>query len=122
MTIAANLVDDLTRKSVDQEEVEKLFFDRTNRNNKQIVRPEDLDKPMIELPAHLKPSNCGPLITLGTISTLLGENVYNHLDEEYEQRTFSLIDVSEVSPTAVVEEPPNPLEQLFTIKSVLATR
>jgi len=101
-----------------KDEIERTLFSRKSADN-QPAPPKDIDRPMIELPANWKPSSTAA-VSLATLTSLLGDDVYGQMDEDYKTRVFSLIATESVTP-AVTEEP-DPLEQLFTIRSVLASR
>jgi len=119
IVVAKALVDELSTNPSQKEKVQQKLFSRKSTGLDIPVAPPEIDRPMLELPAHLKPSP-NSMVSLATLTSLLGDDVYGQMDEEYKERKFSLIGTECVTP--ITEEEPNPLEQLFTIKSVLASK
>ena len=116
LLIASGFVKGFLVSPIDERDIEEALFSRKSDSDLP-QPPPDIDRPMIELPANLKPSTTA-MVSLGTITNLLGDDVYMYLNEEYEQRRFSLVEKETPKPAEEV----NPLEQLFTIKSVLASK
>jgi hypothetical protein len=115
--IASAVVRDLLNDPKDSKQIEDLFFGQRTRQKDIKTPPADIDKPMIQLPSNLKPTSS--LISLSTITSLLGDDVYSIMDEECGKRIYSLVSCE--TPEKIVEEV-DPLTQLFTIKGVLASK
>jgi hypothetical protein len=88
------------------DDTSELLMDDSEKTVTEVVVPADLDVPLVALPENLKPSLSRPFSTQG--------NIYAVLDEEYKR----MMDMD--STTATTVTPADPLENLFTIKSVLS--